>query len=63
MDQKNINPKIKEAMDDAFYSLLRSVLPMLNSDEGRERFLHNLGRLTKWAQVMPHSLKNDEPWT
>lgn len=63
MDQSNISPKIKEAMDDAFYTLLRSVLPMLNSDEGRERFLHDLGRLTKWAQVMPRNLSNDEPWT
>jgi hypothetical protein len=63
MDQQNISPKIKEAMDDAFYSLLRSVLPMLNSDEGRERFLHDLARLTKWAQVMPRKLVNDEPWT
>lgn len=63
MDQKNISPKIKEAMDDAFYTLLRSVLPMLNSDEGRDRFLHDLGRVTKWAQVMPHNLSNDEPWT
>lgn len=63
MDQKNISPKIKEAMDDAFYTLLRSVLPMLNNDEGRERFLHDLGRLTKWAQVMPRNLSNDEPWT
>ena len=25
MDQSNISPKIKEAMDDAFYTLLRSV--------------------------------------
>ena len=63
MDQQKISPKIKEAMDDAFYTLLRSVLPMLNSDEGRDRFLHDLGRLTKWAQVMPHDLGNDEPWT
>ena len=63
MDQNKISPKIKEAMDDAFYTLLRSVLPMLNSEEGRERFLHDLGRLTKWAQVMPRDLKNDEPWT
>ena len=63
MDQSKISPKIKEAMDDAFYTLLRSVLPMLNSEEGRERFLHDLGRLTKWAQVMPRDLKNDEPWT
>lgn len=63
MDQKNISPKIKEAMDDAFYTLLRSVLPMLNSDEGRDRFLHDLSRVTKWAQVMPHNLSNDEPWT
>ena len=63
MEQNKISPKIKEAMDDAFYTLLRSVLPMLNSDEGRERFLHDLGRLTKWAQVMPRDLKNDEPWT
>lgn len=63
MDQQKISPKIKEAMDDAFYTLLRSVLPMLNSDEGRDRFLHDLDRLTKWAQVMPHDLGNDEPWT
>ena len=63
MHQSKISPKIKEAMDDAFYTLLRSVLPMLNSEEGRERFLHDLGRLTKWAQVMPRDLKNDEPWT
>ena len=63
MDQNKISPKIKEAMDDAFSTLLRSVLPMLNSEEGRERFLHDLGRLTKWAQVMPRDLKNDEPWT
>ena len=63
MDQNQISPKTKEAMDDAFYTLLRSVLPMLNSDEGRERFLHDLGRLTKWAQVMPRNLHNDEPWT
>lgn len=63
MNQNKISPKIKEAMDDAFYTLLRSVLPMLNSEEGRERFLHDLGRLTKWAQVMPRDLKNDEPWT
>lgn len=63
MDQNKISPKIKEAMDDAFYTLLRSVLPMLNSEEGRERFLHDLDRLTKWAQVMPRDLKNDEPWT
>lgn len=63
MDQNQISPKIKEAMDDAFYTLLRSVLPMLNSEEGRERFLHDLGRLTKWAQVMPRNLSNDEPWT
>lgn len=63
MDQKNISPKIKEAMDDAFYTLLRSVLPMLDSEEGRDRFLHDLDRVTKWAQVMPQNLKNDEPWT
>ena len=63
MDQKNISPKIKEAMDDAFYTLLRSVLPMLDSEEGRDRFLHDLGRVTTWAQVMPRNLKNDEPWT
>ena len=63
MDQKNISPKIKEAMDDAFYTLLRSVLPMLNSEDGRERFLHDLERVTKWAKVMPHKLSSDEPWT
>ena len=63
MDQSNISPKIKEAMDDAFSHPPAQLLPMLNGDEGRERFLHDLGRLTKWAQVMPHHLNNDEPWT
>ena len=50
-------------MDDAFYTLVEDVLSLLGSPEGRECFLKNLERLSKWASIMPNSIQTSRPWT